>query len=323
MSDSRPDISSLYAETVKLIGLVDRDPVPFVVPTGSFLLNRALGIGGYPAGRIIEIYGPESSGKTTLGIMAMVQAQRMGLPVGVCDAENAFSDEYARDGLGLQGFRNEDWLYAAPECGEDVIDTVILWLERGIKLVLVDSVAAMTPKAELEGETGEAFMGLQARMMGQGLRKLVSRVAKANAVLIFINQTRQKIGVMVGSGETTTGGKALPFYSTIRLDVKAIGDLIKTGEDQIGRYSVVLVKKNKLSAPHKKVSLPIIYGKGVSQPMELLDLMLVEGLITKRSSFFYYLDEKIGAGRVDTLNYIESNYQMFLDAYKTKMGGRS
>lgn len=293
MSESSCDVRGLYEKAVREQGIVDRGPVPYVISTGSALLDRALVIGGLPGGRIVEIYGPEASGKTTLALHACVSAQRMGLPFGIIDMETAMDLAYFRN-LGVQGEPNVDWLCVSPETGEDAFEVVESWLKGGVKVIVVDSVAVMTPKAELDGEMGEAFMGLQARMMGQGLRKVSNLVNKAGAVLIFINQTRQKIGVMFGNPETTTGGNALKFYCSVRLHTIQVGDpIVGPDGEQIGRQTKVTVKKNKLAPPMKVAIIPIVWGRGVAREMELLDVLLTEGVITKTSSYFTYRDERV------------------------------
>lgn len=312
------DIKKLYEQTVEKIGVVDKDPVPFNVGTGSLLLDRAIG-GGYPAGRIVEIFGPEGSGKTTLGIHGMAEAQKAGYTVGIIDMETALDVEYARS-IGLEGDRNVDWLHVSPESGEQAIDTIKLWAQSGVQYILVDSVAAMTPKAEFEGETGEGFMGLQARMMGQGMRKLTNVIHANDVVLVFINQIRQKIGVIYGSPEVTTGGKALGFYASIRLETRSSGDVIKEGNEQVGRYSRIKAVKNKMAPPFRTVQVPIVYGKGIWKASELVDVLLVEGFISKKGSWFYFQGEQLALGRDQTARSIEKDMDKFMEPLKQKWG---
>lgn len=304
-------VERLYFEAVKELGLEERDPIPFVIPTGSRLLDGALGVGGYPGGRIIEIYGPEASGKTTLAMHACVNAQKMGKTFAYIDMETTLDLEYFRS-LGVQGERNVDWLHVCPEVGEDAIDLAKKWVDAGVGLIVIDSVATMVPRAEFEGDSGEAFMGLQARMMGQGLRTLVGRVHKKGTVLIFINQTRQKIGVVFGNPETTTGGNALKFYASVRLDIRQVGDPIndKAG-NQIGRASKVTVKKNKVAPPFKSVEVPIIWGRGIAPEYELFDVLLIEGIIGKKSSYYTHGNETM-AGKERALDYISGHMDELL-----------
>jgi recombination protein RecA len=293
VSESSCDVRGLYEKAVKEQGVVDRGPVPYVVSTGSVLLDRALVIGGLPGGRIVEIFGLEASGKTTLALHACVSAQRMGLPFGIVDMETALDVQYFRN-LGVQGDPNVDWLCVSPETGEDAFSIIEAWLKGGVKVIVVDSVAVMTPQAELDGEMGEAFMGLQARMMGQGLRKVSNLVNKSGALLIFINQTRQKIGVQFGNPETTTGGNALKFYCSVRLHTIQVGDPINGPDgEQIGKHTKVTVKKNKLAPPMKTAMVPIVWGRGVAREIELLDVLITEGVMSKSSSYFSYKDEKV------------------------------
>jgi len=300
---SSVDIGALYNKAVKDHGIVDRGPVPYVISTGSIMLDRALVIGGLAGGRIIEIYGPEMSGKTTICLHSCVNAQKMGLPFGIVDMEAALDLPYFRN-LGVQGEPNVDWLVVSPDTGEDALSIVTDWILGGIKLIIIDSVAALVPKAELEGEMGEAFMGLQARMMGQGLRKITSLASKHGATVVFINQVRMKIGVVFGNPETTTGGKALAFFASMRIDIRQVGDpYLNKNDDQIGKASKVTIKKNKLAPPMKTAMVPIIWGRGVARERELLDLLLLEGLISKASSYYCYKGEKF-AGKEATYAFI-------------------
>lgn len=281
------DPSEVSSAIDKKYGLVDTSGHDLVIPTGSRALDRALGIGGYPTGRIVEIYGPEGGGKSTLAMHACAEAQKMGLPFGYVDMEAALDDEYFRK-IGVRGERGKDWIAVRTEYGEQAFSVVEDLIGAGCRLVVVDSVATMVPKAELEGEMGESFMGLQARMMGQGLRKLLGKVASKQVLVIFINQTRQKIGVTFGNPEVTTGGNALKFYSTIRLEVRQVGEPIEENDEQVGRCSSVLVRKNKVAPPMKKVLVPILWGRGVYKEFELLDELLTAGIVGKSSSYFTF-----------------------------------
>lgn len=304
------DYAQLYKDTVKKVGFEDTDPIYFILPTGSYLLDRALGLGGYPGGRIIEVYGPEGSGKTTLCMHAMAEAQKLNLPIGMVDMEASYDDKYGAT-IGIQGTKNEDWAYAIPDTGEQALETVRFWVEQGIKLIVVDSVSAMVPKAELEGNFGEAFMGLQARMMSQGMRMLTGILAKAGAIVIFINQIRSKIGVMFGSPETTTGGNALKFYASVRLEIRANGEEIKEGTDVVGRYSTIKTKKNKVGPPMRTVQVPIVYGKGIDQAGELFDILLTDNVISRRGSNYYADGEMLGAGKANTVATIVGDLDRF------------
>lgn len=311
------DIQKLYEEAKDKVGLEDSGPIPYVVETGSALLDKALGIGGYPGGRIIEVYGQESTGKTTLAMQGMLAAQKDGHPVAIVDAEHAWNLKYAAD-MGL-GKENQDYFFACPDCFEQTAETIEYLLNNGVKFIVVDSVSAMTPKAELLGEFGEETIGLQARLMGQLMRKIVALIEKNGAVVMFINQIRQKIGVNFGSPETTSGGNALKFYATIRLRVGSGGqssDIIDKSE-LIGKYVTIHVKKNKVGPPGKKIRTPIMFGKGFYIPAEIFDLLLITKIITKRSSFYYYQDKKIGAGKFNTWLYIEEH----IDEFKSIIGG--
>ena len=314
-------IQGLYDKAVREQGIVDRGPIPYVVPTGSMLLDRATGIGGFPGGRVIEIYGPESSGKTTLALHACVNAQAMGKSFGILDLEAALDVSYFRK-LGVQGDPNVDWLHISPETGEDAFTIMSDWIEGGVKVIVVDSVAAMTPKAELDGDMGEAFMGLQARMMGQGLRKVVNQASLKEVLIIFINQTRSKIGVVFGNPETTTGGKALAFWSSMRIRTEQVGDplLDKDGE-QIGRQTKIVMKKNKLSAPMKVCMVPVIWGRGLAPEIELLDILLIEGMVSKTSSYFVFPDGTKVNGKVAAYDYIGEHAAELLLALDVKRKG--
>ena len=273
------------------------------ISTGSLGLDLALGIGGLPKGRIIEIYGPESSGKTTLALHVVAEAQKQG---GVCayvDAEHALDPIYARK----LGVKIDDLLISQPDTGEQALEIADTLVRSGtISVLVVDSVAALVPKAELEGDMGDQHMGLQARLMSQALRKLTASVARTNTLVIFINQIRMKIGVMFGNPETTTGGNALKFYASVRMDIRRIGS-IKDHEDVIGNQTRVKIVKNKVAPPFKTVDFDILYGEGVSKMGELLDLGVKAGLIEKAGSWFSYKDARIGQGRESARQYLKDN----------------
>lgn len=274
-----------------------------VIPTGCLSLDLALGVGGLPKGRIIEIYGPESSGKTTVTLHVIAEVQKMGGTAAFIDAEQALDPVYAAN-LGI----NLDELYLSqPDNGEQALEIVdSLVRSNAIDLIVVDSVAALTPKAEIEGEMGDSFIGLQARLMSQALRKLVAIGNKSKTCIIFINQLREKVGVLFGSPETTPGGKALKFYSSVRLDVRKV-DQVKDGADVIGNKTRVKVVKNKVAPPFKSAEFEIIYGKGISQSGCVLDLAVANGLIEKSGSWFSYNGEKIGQGKENAKKFLENN----------------
>ena len=277
-----------------------------VVPTGSVGLNIALGVGGYPRGRVIEIYGPESSGKTTLAIHAIAEAQKAGGIAAFIDAEHAF-DRYYAEKLGVN---TNELLISQPDNGEQALEIADqLIRSAAVDIVVIDSVAALTPKAELEGDMGDSRMGLQARLMSQALRKLTANISKTNTTCIFINQLREKIGVMFGNPETTTGGNALKFYASVRLDIRRIGQL-KDGEDATGNQVRVKVVKNKVAPPFRKAEFDIMFGEGISRTGEIVDMGVEYNVIKKSGSWFSYGDSKLAQGRDATKNLIKDNPEL-------------
>ncbi len=290
-----------------IMKLGDRDRVDIaVISTGSISLDIALGVGGYPRGRVIEIYGPESSGKTTLTLHAIAEAQKAG---GICafiDAEHALDPIYARK----LGVNLDELIVSQPDTGEQALEIADTLIRSGaFDLIVVDSVAALVPRAEIEGEMGDSHVGLQARLMSQALRKLTASISKSLTTIIFINQIRMKIGVMFGNPETTTGGNALKFYSSVRLDIRRVGS-IKDKEDVIGNQTRIKVVKNKVAPPFKVVDVDILYGEGISKLGEIIDLGVKAEIIEKSGSWFSYAGERIGQGRENVKQYLKENPEM-------------
>ena len=273
------------------------------VSTGSIGLDVALGIGGLPKGRVVEIYGPESSGKTTLTLQVVAEAQKIGGTAAFVDAEHALDPAYAEK-LGVDV---DELLVSQPDTGEQALEITDMLVRSGaVDVIVVDSVAALTPKAEIEGEMGDSHMGLQARLMSQALRKLTGNIKRSNAMVIFINQIRMKIGVMFGSPETTTGGNALKFYSSVRLDIRRIG-AIKKGDEVIGNQTRVKVVKNKVSPPFKMAEFEILYGEGISRQGEIIELGVKHGLIEKAGSWYSYGEDRIGQGKENVREFLKTN----------------
>ena len=283
-----------------------------VVSSGSIALDVSLGIGGYPKGRIIEIYGPESSGKTTFALHAIAEAQKSGGKAAFIDAENALDPQYAAN----LGVNIDELLLSQPDNGEQALEITEALVRSGaISIIVVDSVAALVPQAEIEGEMGDSHVGLQARLMSQALRKLAGIINKTNTIAIFINQLREKVGVMYGNPEVTTGGRALKFYSSIRLDIRR-GEQIKLGSDIIGNKTKVKVVKNKMAPPFKTCEVDIMYGTGISREGELVDLGVEAGVIEKAGAWYSYNGEKIGQGKENVKEYMKKNPEFFEEVNK-------
>ena len=274
-----------------------------VISTGSLGLDLALGVGGLPRGRVVEIYGPESSGKTTLCLQVVAEAQKLGGTCAYIDAENALDPQYAQK-LGVSV---EDLLISQPDTGEQALEICVMLVRSGgVDVIVVDSVAALVPKAEIEGEMGDSHVGLQARLMSQALRKLTGNIKRTNTLVIFINQIRMKIGVMFGSPETTTGGNALKFYASVRMDIRRIGG-IKKSDEVVGNETRVKVVKNKVSPPFKQADFDILYGEGISREGEIIELGVEHGFIDKSGAWYAYNGQKIGQGKDNTREWLKSN----------------
>jgi recombination protein RecA len=283
-----------------------------VIPSGSLALDIALGVGGYPRGRVVEIFGPESSGKTTLAIHAIAQAQKAGGIAAFIDAEHAFDSSYAQK-LGVD---IENLLISQPDNGEQALEITEHLIRSGaIDIIVIDSVAALTPKAEIEGEMGDSKMGLQARLMSQALRKLTATISKTNTCCVFINQLREKIGVMFGNPETTTGGNALKFYASIRLDIRKVNQ-IKEGEEIFGNRTKVKVVKNKLAPPFRKAEFDLLYGEGISRLGEVIDMAVEQEIIKKSGSWFSYGETRLGQGRDAVKLLLADNPELTLEIEK-------
>ena len=295
--------------SIMMLGKKDIDANIDVYSTGSLGLDIALGIGGLPKGRVIEVYGPESSGKTTLTLHIIAEAQKVGGTCAFIDAEHALDPGYAKK----LGVNIDELLISQPDTGEqalEISDTLVK--SEGIDLLVIDSVAALVPRAELEGEMGDSLPGLQARLMSQALRKLTSSISKTNTMVVFINQLRMKIGVMFGSPEVTTGGNALKFYSSVRLDIRRIG-AIKDKDNIIGNQTRVKVVKNKMAPPFKMVEFDIMYGEGISKIGEIIDLGVQADIIDKSGAWYSYKDEKIGQGRENTKQFLKDNPELLIE----------
>jgi recombination protein RecA len=280
-----------------------------VVSTGSLGLDIALGVGGLPRGRVVEIYGPESSGKTTLTLQVIAEMQKLGGTAAFIDAENALDPQYAQK----LGVKVEDLLISQPDTGEQALEIADMLVRSGsVDVVVIDSVAALTPKAEIEGEMGEPQMGLQARLMSQALRKLTSNIKRTNTLVIFINQIRMKIGVMFGSPETTTGGNALKFYASVRLDIRRIGS-IKKNDEVIGNETRVKVVKNKMAPPFREALFDILYGEGISREGEILELGVKHGIVEKSGAWYAYNKDKIGQGKDNARDYLKEHPELAVE----------
>ena len=276
------------------------------ISTGSIGLDVALGIGGLPKGRVVEIYGPESSGKTTLTLQVIAESQKLGGTAAFVDAEHALDPGYAEK----LGVNVDELLVSQPDTGEQALEITDMLVRSGaVDIVVIDSVAALTPKAEIEGEMGDSHMGLQARLMSQALRKLTANIQRSNTMVVFINQIRMKIGVMFGSPETTTGGNALKFYSSVRLDIRRIG-AIKKGDEVIGNQTRVKVVKNKVSPPFKQAEFEILYGHGISRMGEIIDLGVQHGIVDKAGSWYSYGDDRIGQGKENVREFLKNHPEM-------------
>ena len=302
--------------SIMRLGGAEVDKVP-IISTGCLSLDIALGVGGFPKGRITEIYGPESSGKTTLALHVVAEAQKEGGTAAFIDAEHALDTAYA-ERLGVDV---DNLLVSQPDFGEQALEIAeILIRSGGVDVIVIDSVAALVPKAEIDGNIGDSHMGLQARLMSQAMRKFAGVLNKSNTVLIFINQIRMKIGVMFGNPETTTGGNALKFYSSLRLDIRRIGAL-KDGQEIVGNRTKVKVVKNKVAPPFQLAEFDIVYGEGISKAGDLLDLAVEQDIVDKSGSWYSYQDERIGQGRENAKRFLQDHPEMFTDIdQKVRMG---
>jgi recombination protein RecA len=299
--------------SIMRLGMQEHMEVPFI-PTGSLAVDYAIGIGGVPRARVVEVYGPESSGKTTLALSIIAQAQKRSGTAAFIDAEHALDAEYAKK-IGVD---IDELLVSQPDSGEQALEIAeMLVRSKSIDVVVVDSVAALVPRAELEGEMGDSHVGLQARLMSQALRKLTAIVAKSRTCLVFINQIREKIGVMFGNPETTTGGRALKFYSSVRVDIRRIASL-KDGDTVVGSRAKVKVVKNKVAAPFRQAEFDIDYGEGISRPGELIDLGVEHKVVTKSGAWFSYGDVRIGQGRENAKQFLRDNPDL-ADELETKL----
>ncbi|HMY40594.1 MAG TPA: recombinase RecA [Marinagarivorans sp.] len=291
--------------TVMRMGEKAHEDIP-AISTGSLGLDIALGIGGLPRGRIVEIYGPESSGKTTLTLQVIAECQKAGGTAAFIDAEHALDPIYA----GKLGVNVEDLIVSQPDTGEQGLEVAdMLVRSNAVDVLVIDSVAALVPKAEIEGEMGDTHVGLQARLMSQALRKLTGNIKNANCLVIFINQIRMKIGVMFGSPETTTGGNALKFYSSVRLDIRRIGS-VKEGDEVVGSETRVKVVKNKVAPPFKQVEFQIMYGQGINRMGEIIDISVNDGYVEKSGAWYSYQGDKIGQGKANAIKYLQDNPQV-------------
>ena len=298
--------------SIMRLGMHETEKIP-VIPSGALSLDIALGVGGYPKGRITEIYGPESSGKTTLALHAIAEAQKRGGSAAFIDAEHALDTSYAE----RLGVKVDELLVSQPDYGEQALEIAeILIRSGGIDVIVIDSVAALVPRAEIDGNVGDAHVGLQARLMSQAMRKFTGVLNRSNTILIFINQIRMKIGVMFGNPETTTGGNALKFYSSIRLDIRKVSS-IKEGQDTIGNRAKVKVVKNKVAPPFKSSEFDIIFGEGVSKVGDILDLAVEQGFVDKSGAWYSFKDERIGQGRENAKKFLTEHPDMCLEIENT------